>query len=553
MPALYRTYRPQNFQQVIGQEIVKNTLQNAILNNRTVHSYLFSGPRGTGKTTMARIFAKAINCLNRAQNSAEPCNKCANCKAINENSFIDLIEIDAASNRGIDEIRNLKEAIRFAPSQKNGHKIYIIDEAHMLTKDACNALLKTLEEPPQNIIFILATTDAHKMLPTILSRVQKFDFKPLAYSELKQKILFITEQEQIKIDEQVVNQIILQAMGGARDAESILGKLISSGNKDITLEFASNILGYNSYFEAYTLLELLANNNLYEAIRHIHKLYNSGYAMEQFILNLLAISHNIFLAQINLNLIDKSTLLDDEYTRLEALSQKLKKEKIINLIQNLELIKSQTNSAYLPYLPLEIALAEIWDVDDTPQINTQPTKLAELEFTPKLKSKPTATITPEKPKEPIIEPAKVKTGTAIQPKTSKSNPTTPNPSPPTVQEKQEAGDIYTIYKIYPNINKSLTKTNKSLAIIFAQTQPVTLTNKKLTVAVESDFYKSRLEKHSKIILDAIQEQANSIESITFIAQKVYPNTMPASDFNSEDNTEPKNLSDTIADIFKDSL
>ena len=549
MPALYRTYRPQNFNQVIGQTIIKNTLQNAILNNRTVHSYLFSGPRGTGKTTMARIFAKAINCLDRAQNSAEPCNQCANCKAINENSFIDFIEIDAASNRGIDEIRNLKEAIRFAPSQKNGYKIYIIDEAHMLTKDACNALLKTLEEPPQNTIFILATTDAHKMLPTILSRVQKFDFKPLSYSELKQKILFITAQEKVKIDEQVVNQIILQAMGGARDAESILGKLISSGNKDISLDFASDILGHNSYFEAYTLLEFLSDNDLYQAISHIHKLYNSGYAMEQFILNLLAISHNIFLAQINLNLIDKSTLLDDEYTRLESLSQKLAKEKIRNLIQNLELIKSQTNSAYLPYLPLEIALAEIWDIDDNPQTNIQPTKSTELEFNPKPKSKSKTTITPEEPKEPVIEPAKVKPDTAIQPKTPEATLSTPL----VVKEKQEAGDIYAIYKIYPNINKTLTKTNKSLAIIFVQTQPVTLTNKNLTIAVDSDFYKTRLEKNSKIILEAIQEQTNSIDSISFITQKVTPNPAPVPDFSLEDSTEPKDINDTIADIFKDSL
>jgi DNA polymerase-3 subunit gamma/tau len=496
---------------------------------------------------MARIFAKALNCISRPENSAEPCNQCDNCKSINHNSFIDLIEIDAASNRGIDEIRNLKEAIRFAPSQKNGYKIYIIDEAHMLTKDASNALLKTLEEPPHNTIFILATTDAHKMIPTILSRVQKFDFKPLTYSELKQKILFIVEEEKIKIDEQVVNQIILQAMGGARDAESILGKLISGGNDDITLDFASSILGKNSYFEAYTLLELLSKNQLYEAIRHIHKLYNDGYAMEQFILNLLAISHNIFLSQINLNLIDNSTLLDDEYTRLEALSQNLDKQKIINLIKNLELIKSQTHSAYLPYLPLEIALAEIWDIDE-PSTNNNPKTL-----------KPKSTPLPKPEQQKTIQDKHTTPIESIKPEGNPELEIQENPAPPktqstpTVQEKQEAGDIYAIYKLYPNINKNLIKTNKSLAIIFAQTQPVTLTDKNLTVAVESDFYKSRLEKNSKIILDAIQEQTNSIESITFITQKVSPNTIPAPDFSLDDSTEPKDLNDTIADIFKDSL
>lgn len=547
MPALYRTYRPQNFKQVIGQNIVKTTLQNAILNNRTVHSYLFSGPRGTGKTTMARIFSKAINCLDRADNSAEPCNQCANCQAINENAFIDLIEIDAASNRGIDEIRNLKEAIRFAPSQKNGYKIYIIDEAHMLTKDACNALLKTLEEPPQNTIFILATTDAHKMLPTILSRVQKFDFKPLSYSELKQKILFITEQEKMKIDEQVVNQIILQAMGGARDAESILGKLISSGNKDISLDFASDILGHNSYFEAYNLLDILSQNNLYEAIGHIHKLYNEGYAIEQLILNLLAISHNVFLAQININLIDKSTLLDDEYIKLESLAKNLAKDKIITFIQNLEVIKSQTHSSYLPYLPLEITLAEIWNIDKSNTNNSSKPP----------ESKSTSELKPEKPKKPSsqsippISPIKPETKVEVE---TKENPTIPPISTtPLVKEKVETGDIYSIHKLYPSINKSLSKTNKSLAIIFAQTQPVSIIDKNLTIAVESDFYKSRLEKNSKIILDAISEQTNSIDTLTFTTQKVEPITMPTPDLSLEENSEPKDLNDTIADIFKDSL
>lgn len=548
MPALYRTYRPQNFNQVIGQNIIKTTLQNAILNNRTVHSYLFSGPRGTGKTTMARIFAKAINCLDRVTNSAEPCNQCNNCKAINDNSFIDLIEIDAASNRGIDEIRNLKEAIRFAPSQKNGYKIYIIDEAHMLTKDACNALLKTLEEPPQNTIFILATTDAHKMLPTILSRVQKFDFKPLSYSELKQKILFITEQEKVKIDEQVVNQIILQAMGGARDAESILGKLISSGNKDISLDFASDILGHNSYFEAYNLLDILSQNNLYEAIGHIHKLYNEGYAIEQLILNLLAISHNVFLAQIDIRLIDKSTLLDDEYIKLESLAKNLAKDKITTFIQNLEVIKSQTHSAYLPYLPLEIALSEIWDIDEPSTNNNskipapKPTPIPKTEQPKPIQDKYT----------PSIESIKPEGNPELEIQENPAPPKTTNPTP-LVQEKQVAGDIYAIYKLYPNINKSLSKTNKSLAIIFTQTQPVSITDKTLTIAVESDFYKSRLEKNSKIILDAISEQTNSIDTLTFTTQKVASPSMSAPDLSLEENSEPKDLNDTIADIFKDSL
>lgn len=541
MPALYRTYRPQNFKQVIGQEIIKTTLQNAIINNRTVHSYLFSGPRGTGKTTMARIFAKALNCTNRPDNSAEPCNKCDNCKSINNNAFIDLIEIDAASNRGIDEIRNLKEAIRFAPSQKNGYKIYIIDEAHMLTKDASNALLKTLEEPPSNTIFILATTDAHKMIPTILSRVQKFDFKPLAYAELKQKILFIAEEEKIRIDEQVVNQIILQAMGGARDAESILGKLISDKTEDITIDFASAILGKNSYFEAYTLLELLSVNKLYEVIRHIHKIYNDGYEIEQLIINLLNISHNVFLMQINPDLIAKSSLLDDEYIKLEIIANNINKVYVRNFIQALESIKSQTHSAYLPYLPLELIIAKIWDIDSDGGINNI------INITESSDSKPISSIKPK----PLLQ-ASNDISTNLKPKDDTPEPQITKDTN-LIKEKESTGEMYSVYKIYPILNKYLSKSNKSLAMIFAQTQPVEIIDNIITIAVDSDFYRSRLEKNTNLILEHLGEQCPSIIGLNFITQKVNPNDMTNLDSDGNMEGEPKGLNDTIADIFKDSL
>jgi DNA polymerase-3 subunit gamma/tau len=539
MPALYRTYRPQNFKQVIGQDIIKTTLQNAIINNRTVHSYLFSGPRGTGKTTMARIFSKALNCVNRQPNSAEPCNTCGNCKSINDHSFIDLVEIDAASNRGIDEIRNLKEAIRFAPSQKNGYKIYIIDEAHMLTKDASNALLKTLEEPPHNTIFILATTDAHKMIPTILSRVQKFDFKPLSHSELKQKILFITKEEKIKIDDKVVNQIVLQAMGGARDAESILGKLISAGTEDITVDFASAILGKNSYFETYTLLGFLSQNQLYLAIQHIHKLYTNGYGMEQLIVNLLTISHNIFLFQIDKNLIQQESLLDDEYSKLESLALTISKLKIRDFIQALEKIKSQTHSAYLPYLPLELVIAQIWDIDNMNHNSNH--------------------IIPDNIDRTIITKSDIK----LTPKTKSIEKTSPAPTitqpkdNPVVKETSGSADVYSVYKLYPAINKELVKSNKSLAIIFAQTQPVEIIDNTIVIGVESDFYRSRLEKTTKLILEYITEHFPSIIGINFITKKVSPmdtiNIETNQDFNADEEDKTKDINDTIADIFKDSL
>ena len=553
MPALYRTYRPQKFSQVIGQDTIKTTLQNAILNKRTVHSYLFSGPRGTGKTTMARIFAKAINCLQREAESAEPCNQCQNCQSINEGSFIDLIEIDAASNRGIDEIRNLKEAIRFAPSQKDGYKIYIIDEAHMLTKDASNALLKTLEEPPHNTIFILATTDAHKMIPTILSRVQKFDFKPLSHSDLKKKILFITQEEKVKIDDIVVNQIIIQAMGGARDAESILGKLISSGSQDITYEFASTILGHNSYFEAYTLLEKLSNNNILGSIQHIHKLHKEGYEMNQLVINLLSITHNIFLNQISPNLIDKTSLLEEEYIKIESISKNISKSRIISLIEALEQIKSQTNTAYLPYLPLELSIVKIWDTETQNPVNTVtqsgtiPTQ--NNTSSPKLKSR-------QEPIENKIDlikenPTNIVDNTKIEAKTVEQ----PQPvsDTPLVKEKSNS-NLYTIQKEYPNISKALSKTNKSLAVILSQTQPVDIADDKLKIAVESEFYKSRLEKNTNLILEQVTAHFGGIMSIEFTTQKISI-TPVASNIVEEDNNRNENtdINSTIADIFKDSF
>lgn len=546
MPALYRTYRPQNFKQIIGQDIIKSTLQNAIIHNRTVHSYLFSGPRGTGKTTMSRIFAKALNCLNRPQDSAEPCNTCANCLAIQDNSFIDLIEIDAASNRGIDEIRSLKEAVRFAPSQKNGYKIYIIDESHMLTKDASNALLKTLEEPPKNTIFILATTDAHKMIPTILSRVQKFDFKPLSSAELKKKILFITESEKITIDDSVINQIILQAMGGARDAESILGKLMAGQSTHITQEFAATILGKNSYFEAYQLLTTLSNNQLSEAIHHIHALYEEGYAIEQLLLHLIHISHMIFLMQISSTLINTNTLLESEYDNLKTLSSSIPQNIIVTFIQSLEEIKNQTYTAYLPYLPLEITIARIWGSQITSLDNNIQKLTPKPQPTPKEEPISTRLEQESIPKEPPL-PQKPDTESFV------SKPEKIDSITPIVSEKSP-GDIYTVKKLYPTINKSLSKTNKSLSVIFAKTEPIEIMDQNLTIAVESNFYRDRLEKQTHIILDSIREFIDSIVEITFISQKIVPQPIeitPLQDIS--DNDQPKNINDTIADIFKDSM
>src|SRR5512143_528153 len=238
--ALYRKWRPQTFDEVVGQEHVLQTLRNAIGANRIAHAYLFSGPRGTGKTTLARLLAKAVNCLN-PDLSARPDNTCAICAAISDGRLLDLIALDAASNRGIDAIRDLRDKINFSPGQAR-YKVYIIDEVHMLTEPAFNALLKTLEEPPPHAIFVLATTDPHKVPATIVSRCQRYDFRRLTLAEITQRLNVIVADEGLTAAPEALTLIARQATGAMRDAESLLDQLAASGTA-ITVAQAQATLG----------------------------------------------------------------------------------------------------------------------------------------------------------------------------------------------------------------------------------------------------------------------------------------------------------------------
>ena len=278
---LYRKYRPKKFDEISGEKEIVKTIINSLKNNNLSHAYLFSGPRGVGKTTTARLIAKGVNCLNPLENG-EPCGKCKNCLAINEGNFQDLIEIDAASNRSIDEIRSIKEKINYYPVEGN-KKIYIIDEAHMLTKEAFNALLKTLEEPPEHVIFILATTEIEKIIPTIISRCQRYDFKPLNLIDVKNKLSYIASNEEYTLDDEVYSIIYENSYGSMRDAISILERLIvTSSTKHISLEDANYILGITPKEKLSNFLENIKNNRVLDLNENLEDFWRNSLDLEIF-------------------------------------------------------------------------------------------------------------------------------------------------------------------------------------------------------------------------------------------------------------------------------
>jgi len=299
MSSLYQKYRSSNFNEIKGQENITKLLKNAIKGNQISHAYLLVGSRGTGKTSTARILAKAVNCLNPLKDG-NPCNECEFCKSISEGRFLDLIEIDAASNRGIDQIRELKEKIEFSPSQGR-FKVYIIDEVHMLTTEAFNALLKTLEEPPEHVIFIFATTDVHKLPPTILSRCQRYDFRLGTEKEIKGLIEEISKKEGIKISGDALDIVVNNAKGSYRDALSILDVVYSGqeeGNQDITAEEVRKILGIPNRDQVLILLKNLLDGNGSRSLEIIEELENTGINIQQFTSYVLDILREILSSKI---------------------------------------------------------------------------------------------------------------------------------------------------------------------------------------------------------------------------------------------------------------
>jgi len=332
-------YRPQIFDEVVGQEHVTETLKNAIVSGKVAHAYLFSGPRGIGKTTTARILAKALNC--KEGPTPQPCNKCTSCLEIARGSSIDVLEIDGASNRGIDEIRALRENVKFAPASSR-YKIYIIDEAHQITHDAFNALLKTLEEPPRHIVFMLATTQPERIPPTILSRCQRFGFKLIPQRKIFDRLNYIVGKEKLKIEEEALNLIAYRGEGSLRDAQSLLDQVISyAGGKKIGLEETNFILGVLPFERLVEFSDLIAEHKAREILSLIDEIAESGYNLHQFIKDLRQHFRNMLLLKVAG---EDTKILELPDKHLEILSEKGGQFTEENLVRIIDLLSNTYES-----------------------------------------------------------------------------------------------------------------------------------------------------------------------------------------------------------------
>ncbi len=361
---LYRKYRPQTFAEIVGQEHVIQTLTNAITSGMASHAYLFSGPKGSGKTTSARLLAKAMNCRNRKDSQFEPCNKCSSCREIAQDNSLDMIEIDAASHRGIDEIRELREGIKFSPT-KEKYKVFIIDEAHQLTKEAANALLKTLEEPPSHAIFVLATTEIYKMIPTIISRCQRFDFRKLTLPEITKRLELISKKEKAKINKSALELIALNSGGSMRDAESLLDQTLTfSGvmneGREIKPENIKELLGIVDINTISQFVDFISEKDREKAIKFLGETFDQGYDPQEFAKALINYLRQAMLIKINPDPINPmiTGLTKEEQEKLQAQVAKFQIEEVR---RNLELFMEAENKmkySSIPQLPLELAIIE---------------------------------------------------------------------------------------------------------------------------------------------------------------------------------------------------
>ncbi|MHB1688109.1 MAG: DNA polymerase III subunit gamma/tau [Ignavibacteriaceae bacterium] len=360
-----RKWRPQKFSDVVGQEHITTTLKNAIKNNRIAHAYMFTGPRGVGKTTTARILAKSLNCLNPTD--FEPCNECEMCKSIQSNQSLDIIEIDGASNRGIDEIRTLRDSVKYAPT-KGKYKVYIIDEVHMLTKESFNAFLKTLEEPPAYIIFIFATTDIHKVPLTIISRCQRFDFRRIQLDTIKAQLKKIADSDKIKIDDKTLTIIAKKADGALRDAESFFDQVVSFCGNDVDSETVSKMLNLVDDEVYFILSDAVLEKNFKAVFEVTNIIYEHGWNFIDFMDGLMEHFRNIMtvILSSSADLVETADLYKSRYLNYR---DKFSEGDILRLLNFLNKTQQELRFTQNQKLKIEISLSQLIGLEKTSTIS----------------------------------------------------------------------------------------------------------------------------------------------------------------------------------------
>ena len=367
---LYRKYRPKTFAEITGQEHVVQTLTNALSSHMVSHAYLFCGSRGTGKTTIARLLAKAVNCENRKEGTAEPCNQCSSCNEINESRAIDLIEIDAASNRGVDEIRDLRDGIRFRPT-KSKYKVFIIDESHQLTKEAANALLKTLEEPPSHAIFVLATTEIHKMIPTIVSRCQRFDFRKLTLPEIIRRLEIIAQKEKVKIERPALELIALNSGGSIRDAEGLLDQALTFAGtlgqeQLLKAENIKELLGMVDTKLVGELVDFICQKKGGEALDFLNKILEKGKDVQELTKALIHYLRQGLILKIAPDLQNPiiAGLAQEEQQKLQAQVAGFEEAELRRILKLFLEAENRMKYSSIPQLPLELAIIEALEKEE---------------------------------------------------------------------------------------------------------------------------------------------------------------------------------------------
>jgi len=478
MSTLYRDYRPQKFSEVLGQNHIKVTLQNEIAAGRPAHAYLFCGPRAVGKTTLARVMAKALNCEQRRDGETEPCNKCASCESITLGKNLDIVEIDAASNTGVDNVReNIIAFSRLAPTSAK-FKVFIIDEVHMLSISAFNALLKIIEEPPVYVVFILCTTEIQKVPATVISRCERFDFKRISVSEIVTKLNNIAIAEKISIDPSVLEAVARRSGGHLRDAESLLGQIFSLGDKKISAEQAELVLPHYNSNEAINLLDYLGKKDAAKAVSLINGLMDSGVNLKIFTGEVVGLLRKIMLNKLSPELADNLglDLGENLEKRLAEVSGNLSWSQIFSFTRRFLETANDNKSPLIPQLPLELAIVELCFGFNTASSPSSPS------VAPAASSQPRGVITADARKEtlpPVIKKTSSPANQAVS-KTAREFDKNFNLATPEILEK------------WPEFLVKIKKYNHSLSFVLQNSEPREIKDGKLALAFKYKFHHDRV-------------------------------------------------------------